>query len=89
MEGKTDNLTKFTIVLLLFSFKQALNEKDRKKYVDLAAKDQERYKEEMANYTPADGDDSKKRKRGKKDPNAPKRGMSVLRLHDVLKGLLN
>ena len=82
MEGKSKKkqINEICDCFYLGCFKQALNEKDRKKYVDLAAKDQERYKEEMASYTPADGDDTKKRKRGKKDPNAPKRAMSVLRL---------
>eukprot|EP00980_Cylindrotheca_fusiformis_P004799 scaffold1028_cov135-Cylindrotheca_fusiformis.AAC.9 len=50
---------------------------------DLAKEDKERYKKEMANYTPPAGSTSPKGSGGKKapakkkkDPNAPKRGMS-------------
>merc|ERR1719384_2158891 len=53
----------------------------------MAAKDKDRYKEEMANYSgPSDNDDDSddeskgkkvKKKKPKKDPNAPKRAMTA------------
>ncbi|ESN95018.1 hypothetical protein HELRODRAFT_157726 [Helobdella robusta] len=52
-----------------------MSDKDKKKYEELAAKDSMRYKEEMADYVPTNGE--KKRKRGSKDPNAPKRALSA------------
>lgn len=50
-----------------------MNAKDKKRFEDLAAKDKIRYEKEMANYTPAD--DGKRKKKQKKDPNAPKRAL--------------
>jgi len=49
---------------------------EKKRFVDMAGKDKLRYEGEMANYTPVDGDGKRKRK-GKKDPNAPKRALSA------------
>jgi len=68
------------IVLADFSKKcgekwKAMNAKEKKRFEDMAAKDSSRYEKEMANYTPAEG--SGKQKRQKKDPNAPKRGLSA------------
>ena len=42
----------------------------------MASKDKIRFEGEMANYTPADGEGKRKRK-NKKDPNAPKRALSA------------
>lgn len=51
------------------------------KYETMAKDDKARYAKEMENYVPAvdDEDDTAppKKKRAKKDPNAPKRGMSA------------
>ena len=43
----------------------------------MAGKDKIRYEGEMANYTPVDGDGGKRKRKGKKDPNAPKRALSA------------
>ncbi|CAH8621405.1 unnamed protein product [Dicrocoelium dendriticum] len=52
-----------------------LSAKEKKKYEDLAAKDKERHRKEMEGYEPsADEGRAKKRKR---DPNAPKKGLSA------------
>jgi len=69
------------IVLADFSKKcgekwKAMNAKEKKRFEDLAAKDKTRFDEEMSNYTPADGSGKRKRKM-KKDPNAPKRALSA------------
>lgn len=50
--------------------------KEKKRFEDMAGKDKVRYDKEMANYTPPAGTDNK-RKRKKKDPNAPKRPLSA------------
>ena len=55
-----------------------MSAKDKKRFEDMAAKDKVRYEKEMANYVPTEG--GKKRK---KDPNAPKRAMYVLKFYDV------
>jgi len=53
---------------------QALTPKDKKRFDEMAAKDKTRYDHEMASYTPAEGTGKRKRKE-KKDPNAPKRAL--------------
>ncbi|KAH8876451.1 High mobility group protein isoform 2 [Schistosoma japonicum] len=54
---------------------QNLSAKEKKKFKDLAEKDKERYRCEMEHYEPpADEGRSKKRKR---DPDAPKKGLSA------------
>ena len=61
---------------------KTLSEEEKKQYEDMAAKDKERYKEEMSNYdapeedSDATPDPKKKKKKAKKDPNAPKRGQT-------------
>jgi hypothetical protein len=55
---------------------KAMNAKEKKRFEDMAAKDKTRYDKEMANYTPAEGAGKRKRKE-KKDPNAPKRALSA------------
>jgi len=51
-----------------------MNAKEKKRFEDLAAKDKIRYDREMDGYTPTDGSTKRKRKE-KKDPNAPKRAL--------------
>jgi hypothetical protein len=53
-----------------------LNDSKKSKFEKMAVKDKERYLKQMESYTPpADMDGGKKNKK-KKDPNAPKRGLS-------------
>jgi len=54
---------------------KGMDERTKKRYNDMAAGDKRRHQAEMANYVPAPGEG--KRKRGKKDPNAPKRSLSA------------
>mmetsp|Transcript_14619 Transcript_14619/g.30420 ORF Transcript_14619/g.30420 Transcript_14619/m.30420 type:complete len:115 (+) Transcript_14619:967-1311(+) len=54
-----------------------------KKFVKKAAQDKVRYQEEMKNYIPMDDPTGGKRKKAKKDPNAPKRNMSAYFLFSV------
>jgi len=61
----------------------ALTSEQKKPYELMAAKDKERYQEEMENYSaPKESDNnddvgtSSKKKKQKKDPNAPKRGLT-------------
>ena len=65
----------FCIHLFLFEF-QSMGPKEKKRFEDMAVKDKVRYEGEMANYTPAETDGKRKRK-NKKDPNAPKRALSA------------
>jgi len=62
---------------------KALSEKDMKKYVKKAELDKLRYQEEMKHYVPMDDPTGGKRKKAKKDPNAPKRNMSAYFLFSV------
>ena len=62
---------------------KALSSEEKEPYEEMARKDKERYKKEMADYVPPsddddddDSEDNKKSKKKKKDPNAPKRGKS-------------
>ena len=48
--------------------------KDKKRFEDMAEKDKQRYNKEMANWDGADAAGGK-RKKQKKDPNAPKRAL--------------
>ena len=50
--------------------------KEKKRFEEMATKDKVRYESEMANYEPPPGEGKRKRK-GKKDPNAPKRALSA------------
>jgi hypothetical protein len=54
-----------------------------KKYVKKAEQDKIRYQEEMKHYVPMDDPTGGKRKKAKKDPNAPKRNMSAYFLFSV------
>ncbi len=52
---------------------QSMGAKDKKRFEDMAEKDKQRYNKEMANW---DGEGAGgKRKKQKKDPNAPKRAL--------------
>jgi len=54
-----------------------------KKWVKKAEQDKVRYQEEMKHYVPMDDPTGGKRKKAKKDPNAPKRNMSAYFLFSV------
>lgn len=63
---------------------KALSEKEMKKWVKKAEQDKIRYQEEMKHYVPMDDPTGGgKRKKAKKDPNAPKRNMSAYFLFSV------
>jgi len=54
---------------------KAMDERTKKRYNDMALADKVRHDKEMQNYIPV-GEDGK-RKRRKRDPNAPKRSLSA------------
>eukprot|EP00536_Pseudo-nitzschia_multiseries_P000932 jgi/Psemu1/2128/gm1.2128_g len=62
---------------------KALTEKEMKRWVKKAEQDKVRYQEEMKHYVPMDDPTGGKRKKAKKDPNAPKRNMSAYFLFSV------
>lgn len=62
---------------------KALTEKELKKWVKKAEQDKIRYQEEMKHYVPMEDPTGGKRKKAKKDPNAPKRNMSAYFLFSV------
>lgn len=77
--------------LIHFSFAQArilsaqykaLSDKDMKKWTKKAESDKLRYQEEMKDYVPME-EPGGKRKKAKKDPNAPKRNMSAYFLYSM------
>lgn len=51
-----------------------LSDSEKRRFVDLSAKDKQRFDREMAKYVPPVGTERKKRQ---KDPNAPRRPMSA------------
>jgi len=53
-----------------------MNEPEKKRFAEMADKDKLRYDKEMASYTPA-VETGGRRKKKKKDPNAPKRALSA------------
>jgi len=61
---------------------KALPEKDKKKWIKKAETEKERYQDAMKSYIPIEGDGGKKKKT-KKDPNAPKRNMSAYFLYST------
>lgn len=71
------------VARLLSAQYKALTEKEMKKYVKKAEQDKVRYQEEMKHYVPMDDPTGGKRKKAKKDPNAPKRNMSAYFLFSV------
>jgi len=75
------------IARLLSAQFKALPEKEKKRWEKKAEQDKIRYNEEMKHYVPMDDPDAPagsgkgKRKKAKKDPNAPKRNMSAYFLY--------
>lgn len=61
---------------------KALSEKEMKKWQKKAEQDKIRYQEEMKHYIPME-EPGGRRKKAKKDPNAPKRNMSAYFLYSV------
>lgn len=55
---------------------KVMNVSEKKRFVDMADKDKERYQAEMSTYVPPLGQ-AKRGKRKQKDPNAPKRSLSA------------
>eukprot|EP00934_Nitzschia_sp_Nitz4_P007949 Nitzschia sp. Nitz4//scaffold2_size372955//188557//189679//NITZ4_000428-RA/size372955-snap-gene-0.32-mRNA-1//1//CDS//3329546793//7939//frame0 len=64
------------IARLLSAKYKALSDKELKKWTKKAEADKLRYQEEMKDYVPME-EPGGKRKKAKKDPNAPKRNMSA------------
>ncbi|XP_078683532.1 high mobility group protein DSP1-like [Branchiostoma floridae x Branchiostoma belcheri] len=56
---------------------KTMNDDEKKRFQDLAEEDKRRYEADMAKYVPPKGAEGGRRKRKKKDPNAPKRAMSA------------
>jgi hypothetical protein len=61
---------------------KGLPEKEMKKWIKKAEQDKIRYQEEMKHYVPIE-EPGGRRKKAKKDPNAPKRNMSAYFLYSV------
>jgi high mobility group protein B2 len=61
---------------------KAMTEKEMKKWTKKAEGDKLRYQEEMKDYVPIE-EPGGKRKKAKKDPNAPKRNMSAYFLYSM------
>ena len=61
-----------------YSIFQIMSEMEKKRFQDMADRDKKRFEHEMQDYTPPKGSkDGKRRRKGKKDPNAPKRSLSA------------
>lgn len=71
------------IARILSAQYKALTEKQMKQWTKKAEQDKCRYQEEMKHYVPMDDPTGGKRKKAKKDPNAPKRNMSAYFLFSV------
>jgi hypothetical protein len=71
------------VARLLSAQYKALTEKEMKRWVKKSEQDKVRYQEEMKHYVPMDDPTGGKRKKAKKDPNAPKRNMSAYFLFSV------
>ena len=52
-----------------------MSDQEKIRFHDLAAQDKQRFAKDMASYVPPAGSKSGRKKRGKKDPNAPKRAL--------------
>lgn len=61
---------------------KALSEKEKKKWLKKAEQDKIRYQEAMKDYVPVEEEGGRKKK-AKKDPNAPKRNMSAFFLYSM------
>lgn len=67
-----------SIIELFFIFIQTMNEKEKKRFHEMADKDKMRYDTEMQSYIPPKGEKVRGKKRKQiKDPNAPKRSLLV------------
>jgi hypothetical protein len=74
---------RFTLQARILSAQyKAMNEKEMKKFSKKAEQDKLRYQEEMKHYIPVEEEGGKKKK-AKKDPNAPKRNMSAYFLYSI------
>jgi len=76
-------LTRTQARKLAADYKQ-LPEKEMRKWEQKASEEKERYKDEMKDYVPVEdptGGAGGKKKKAKKDPNAPKRNMSAFFLY--------
>eukprot|EP00543_Licmophora_paradoxa_P004205 CAMPEP_0202454682 /NCGR_PEP_ID=MMETSP1360-20130828/12348_1 /ASSEMBLY_ACC=CAM_ASM_000848 /TAXON_ID=515479 /ORGANISM="Licmophora paradoxa, Strain CCMP2313" /LENGTH=200 /DNA_ID=CAMNT_0049074057 /DNA_START=145 /DNA_END=747 /DNA_ORIENTATION=- len=72
------------IARILSTEYKALTEKERKKWDKKAEADKARYQEEMKDYVPPDDiDDGGRKRKKRKDPDAPKRNMSAYFLYSV------
>lgn len=67
---------------LLSAQYKALSDKEMKKWTKKAEQDKIRYQEEMKHYVPMEEEGGRKKK-AKKDPNAPKRNMSAYFLYSM------
>lgn len=54
-----------------------MSEAEKKRFQDMADRDKKRFEHEMKGYSPPKGEKGKRRRKGKKDPNAPKRSLSA------------
>eukprot|EP00429_Kryptoperidinium_foliaceum_P084255 CAMPEP_0176232706 /NCGR_PEP_ID=MMETSP0121_2-20121125/25446_1 /TAXON_ID=160619 /ORGANISM="Kryptoperidinium foliaceum, Strain CCMP 1326" /LENGTH=196 /DNA_ID=CAMNT_0017572075 /DNA_START=31 /DNA_END=621 /DNA_ORIENTATION=+ len=81
---KTDNpeASFGDVARILSAQYKALSDKDMKKWTKKAESDKLRYQEEMKDYVPME-EPGGKRKKAKKDPNAPKRNMSAYFLYSM------
>jgi len=70
------------VARILSSQYKALSDKELKKWTKKAEADKLRYQEEMKDYVPME-EPGGKRKKPKKDPNAPKRNMSAYFLYSM------
>lgn len=53
-----------------------MSDKEKKRFHEMAEGDKKRYDSEMQNYTPPKGEKQRgKKRKQKKDPNAPKRSL--------------
>jgi high mobility group protein B1 len=71
-----------TVVFSEFSKKCAerwkiMSDMEKKRFTDMADRDKKRFEHEMQDYTPPKGAKGGKRRKAKKDPNAPKRSLSA------------
>lgn len=61
-----------------------MNEKEKKRFHEMADKDKQRYDTEMQSYIPPKGEKVRGKKRKQiKDPNAPKRSLLVLLFYSL------
>jgi len=54
-----------------------MNDKEKKRFHEMADKDKKRFDNEMKDYVPAKGEKRGRKRKSTKDPNAPKRALSA------------